>query len=259
MFQHAVLGKYPTDYLRCRSCGFISTADPHWLPEAYASAINDVDLGTVNRAVTSAPLIERVLLSLFDPHARCVDYGAGYGMLVRLMRDRGYDFYWQDRYAENLFAKSFTCDTSMRYELLTAFEVFEHLVDPVTEVEAMLSLSDNLLFSTLLVPEDVQPDWWYFGPQHGQHIAFYTRDALGALADRLGLHVLHRGDHTHLMTRRPVSAGAFALAAREGALSRVGLAALRRRHGVRTLLDADFEAANRRLVEEQAAAGTPPT
>lgn len=253
-FTHAVLGKYPTDYLRCRSCGFISTADVHWLPEAYSSAISDVDLGTVSRAVTSAPLIERVLLQLFNPHAPCVDYGAGYGMLVRLMRDRGFDFFWQDAYAENLLAKGFKWDSAKRYELLTAFEVFEHLPDPVADVQKMLELSDNILFSTELVPNDVKPDWWYFGPQHGQHIAFYTRDAFAALADQLDVHVLHHGEQTHLMTRKPVPARAFEMATREGRLTRLRISRARRRHGMGSLLERDFDAANRLLVEQQDAA-----
>jgi hypothetical protein len=247
-----VLGRYPTDYLRCRVCGFISTTDPHWLPEAYASAISDVDLGLVNRAVSSAPLIERVLLGLLDHTAPCVDYGAGYGILVRLMRDRGYDFHWQDRYAENLFAKGHEWDAGAHYELLTAFEVFEHLPEPVAEVEAMLRLSDTLLFSTEIVPTDVGPDWWYFGPHHGQHIAFYTREAFTALADRLGVWVLHYGESIHLITKRPVSQRAFALAARGGPLSTMGLAALRRARRVGSLLDADAAAANRLLIEQQA-------
>ncbi len=50
-------------------------------------------------------------------------------MFVRLMRDNGFDFYRSDRQCENLFAKGFeaSLDVSPSYELLTAFEVFEHL------------------------------------------------------------------------------------------------------------------------------------
>jgi len=50
-----------------------------------------------------------------------------------------------------------------RYELVSAFEVFEHLVNPLEEIERMLRLSDSILFSTLLVPTPAPglADWWY--------------------------------------------------------------------------------------------------
>jgi hypothetical protein len=47
-----------------------------------------------------------------------------------------------------------------------------------------LSISDSLLFSTELLPVPAPPiaDWWYYGPEHGQHIAFFTRTAIRKLA-----------------------------------------------------------------------------
>jgi hypothetical protein len=43
------------------------------------------------------------------------------------------------------------------------------------------------MFSTLLVPEPAPKleDWWYYGLEHGQHIAFYTRKSLAVLANSL--------------------------------------------------------------------------
>jgi hypothetical protein len=166
-FAAKILGKYDTVYYRCGSCGFMQTEEPHWLKESYASAINEIDLGPVSRAISGAKLIEGLILSSFDKDASFIDYGAGYGLLVRLMRDRGFDFCWRDLHCENLFAKHFVAKPVMKFELLTAFEVFEHLDDPLSEIQTVRT-SDNLLFSTLLVPERVQiaSDWWYFGPEH---------------------------------------------------------------------------------------------
>jgi hypothetical protein len=36
--------------------------------------------------------------------------------------------------------------------LLTAFEVFEHLDEPIKDINTMFEQSDNILFSTLLIP-----------------------------------------------------------------------------------------------------------
>jgi hypothetical protein len=240
-FDAVVLWKYDATYSRCPSCGFRAADDPVWLEQAYSSAISDLDLGVVNRAMTSSPLIEGLILSSFDRGARYVDYGAGYGVLVRLMRDRGFDFYWHDLYCENLFAQQFPADPDRRYELLTAFEVFEHLLDPLAQVEAMLDLSDNLLFSTLLVPENVTSDWWYFGTEHGQHIAFYTPPALQLLAGRFGLHVYSDGVQTHLLTRDPISARRFRFFAGQSRAARLATKVLRRRLASPSLLEADFE------------------
>src|SRR5258708_34063228 len=97
-FSAKILRKYDTVYFRCGSCGFMQTEEPHWLKESYESAINEVDLGPVNRAITGSKLIEGVILSNFDTSANFVDFGAGYVVLVRLMRDRGFDFYSGDLY-----------------------------------------------------------------------------------------------------------------------------------------------------------------
>jgi 2-polyprenyl-3-methyl-5-hydroxy-6-metoxy-1,4-benzoquinol methylase len=39
---------------------------------------------------------------------------------------------------KNMFAVGFDDQGDQDYELITAFEVFEHLVDPMTEIENML-------------------------------------------------------------------------------------------------------------------------
>jgi hypothetical protein len=124
----------------------MQTEEPHWLSESYASAINEIDLGPVSRALVGSKVVEGVILSMFDKEAKFIDYGAGYGLLVRIMRDRGFDFYWYDKYCNNIFAKHFIANRERGFELLTAFEVFEHLVDPLSEIKAMLAYSNNLLF-----------------------------------------------------------------------------------------------------------------
>jgi hypothetical protein len=35
---------------------------------------------------------------LFNTKGQFLDYGVGYGVFVRLMRDIGFDYYWQDKY-----------------------------------------------------------------------------------------------------------------------------------------------------------------
>ncbi len=128
-FTGKILRKHDVTYFRCPQCDFIQTEAPYWLDEAYSSAISDLDLGPVNRAVRGAWVVEGIILAGFDPNASFIDWGGGYGVFTRLMRDNGYDYYWRDPHCQNLFAKQFIADEVTRYELLTAFEVFEHLVE----------------------------------------------------------------------------------------------------------------------------------
>ena len=72
-----------------------------------ATAITGSDLGLISRNLAVARISESVITIMFDPKARFVDYGGGLGFYVRLMRDRGFDFYYWDRYAQPMFARGF--------------------------------------------------------------------------------------------------------------------------------------------------------
>lgn len=118
-----------------------------------------------------------------------------------------------DRYCENLFARGFEArpDCGEKYDLLTAFEVFEHLPDPWNEIQMMARLSDNIAFSTELLPSSPPPiaKWWYYAPEHGQHISFFTEHSLDVLAERLGSHVCTNGANFHLMTKQRIPRSLF--------------------------------------------------
>lgn len=86
--------------------------------------------------------------------------------------------------------------------MLTAFEVFEHLVNPMDEIEKMLKLSNTIFFSTELIPSHhPKPgEWWYFGLEHGQHISFYTLRTLDMIAKKFNLNLYSNGTSLHILT-----------------------------------------------------------
>lgn len=242
IFAKQVLRKHDVAYYQCTSCRFIQTDDPYWLDEAYSAAISDLDLGPVNRAVTGAKVTEGVILAGFDPDAKFIDWGGGYGIFTRLMRDLGYDFYWSDRYCQNLFARQFVANAGTAYELMTSFEVFEHLVQPMDEISDMLKFSANILFTTLLQagpPQEIE-DWWYLSPEHGQHISLYAIESLRVIARTFDLHLSSDGVGTHLLSRKPFPDRTLKLITRNGLTAALLRRARRRRFRKDSLLLRDF-------------------
>lgn len=215
LFRANVLGKYDVQYFRCPQTGYIQTETPYWLDEAYASAITTLDIGLVQRNLDLRKRVLPILKQFFDPQATFLDYAGGYGLFVRLMRDAGLNFYRQDPYCQNLLAEHFDeaqLPDNTTIELVTAFEVFEHWVNPIEDLKKVLSYSRNILFSTLLQPEpppQKPEDWWYFTPEMGQHISLYTRPALQQLAERFGLYFYTDGVGLHLFTEQALPQDPF--------------------------------------------------
>ncbi len=204
-----VLNKYDVQYVQCNNCGFIQTEEPYWLDQAYTNAITSSDLGLVGRNIHLARRSKTTLGVLFDRDAKFIDYGGGYGLFVRIMRDHGFNFYRYDKFCDNLFAKGFDSDPggNGEYAAATAFEVFEHLADPISEIEKILSFSSSILFSTVLIPPaNPKPgEWWYYGLEHGQHVALYTYQSLKQVAKRFGLHLYSNRSTLHLLTPKTIS------------------------------------------------------
>lgn len=199
-----VLQKYQVQYFRCDHCGFVQTEKPFWLSEAYLETIALSDIGLVGRNIKVSNITAVIISAFFNAKSRFLDYGGGNGMFVRLMRDKGFDFFWQDRYTMNQFARGFESKYEDGYNLVTAFEVFEHLEDPISEVQRLLSYSDNILFSTILIPANcpLPGDWWYYSLETGQHISLYSKQSLKELAKKFNLQLYSNGRTIHLLTRK---------------------------------------------------------
>lgn len=205
-----VLEKYDVAYLRCPSCRMISLPDPHWLDEAYERAIYTGDTGLLRRCRILTTVTSAVIRAEGIGKGTFLDWAGGYGTLTRMMRDRGFEFLHTDAYCDNIFAQGFEGDPADgRYDLVTAYEVMEHLADPYAELEKLARTTDRILFTTELQPDDAPQlgDWWYFLPESGQHITFHTERSLGILAERLGYQLLSNGDQYHLFHRGPVRPG----------------------------------------------------
>jgi len=148
-----------------------------------------------------------LLYLLFGSKGVFLDYAGGYGVFVRMMRDAGYDFYWDDKYTENLFSIGFEWDKNKKVDAVTLFEVFEHFVNPMDEVRNLLEISDTVIFSTELYPKfSPKPEeWWYFGLEHGQHISFFSEETFEYISSTFGLNYYNVGS-LHILTKKKVPA-----------------------------------------------------
>lgn len=204
VFQHVVLNKYMVKYYHCDHCGFLQTENPYWLEESYQRPINLSDTGYVSRNVYLARRALFLFTILFGRKGTYLDYAGGYGLLTRLMRDYGLNFLWLDPYTQNIFASGFEYN-DQKIMALTCFECFEHFEKPIEEIEKILAISDNIFFSTQILPlGGVIPtdDWHYYGFDHGQHLSFYSIKTMEYLAKKYNLHYYTDGSNLHLFTKK---------------------------------------------------------
>ncbi len=191
------------EYCCCEGCGFVFTThfDELTAAEMAAKIYNDDYILVDPEFQSVRPHLTATQLARTSPIARgtisVLDFGGGRGELARLLREQGfqhadsYDPFFDDAAIPERF-----------YDLVTAFEVFEHTTDPIgtaAQAASFLAPGGFLLFSTLVQPRTALPDWWYIAPRNG-HISLHTRASLRAVATGLnlryipidaGLHIFH--------------------------------------------------------------------
>ena len=205
-FERLVLGRHAVQYFTCPGCGALQTEEPHWLAEAYDSAIAALDTGIVTRNLVAQAivyLVDRIV----RPAGRLIDFGGGTGMLCRMLRDIGFDAWLMDRYAEPVFARGFALDPDQapdgQVAILTCFEVFEHFAAVGPELDRLFGLRPAVLVASTELYRGQGSDWPYLVPETGQHIFFYAPRTMQWLAARHGYRYVGRGQF-HFFLREPL-------------------------------------------------------
>lgn len=214
VFTATLLGKYQVSYYRCIETGYMQTEEPYWLNEAYADAIVAFDVGLAERNLKLSDISRKIIGKFFDANKTFLDYGGGYGLFVRIMRDYGINFYTYDAYAENTFARYFEKkdwkqNNGEKYEMITAFELMEHITNPVELIGELLNYSDSIFFSTELITKKIDTtsadSWWYFVPETGQHVSFFTKEALAYIANKYNCYLYTNEKNLHIISRKKLS------------------------------------------------------
>lgn len=180
-----MLDKHRVRYRTCELCGSLQTEPAYWLQEAYqANNLALLDTGAAQRNL--ANLAAAFVVSRLLRMKAVLDYGGGDGLLCRMLRDYNVNCFVDDKYATVSYARAFTQPDFSTPDLLLAFEVFEHFERPRQELQALFGRGPAAILASTLLYTGQGSDWWYLSPETGQHLFFYTRDALSAIASEHG-------------------------------------------------------------------------
>ena len=200
LFSQRVLGQHDVRYYRCPQCDLIQTEQPYWLEQAYSTTYSALDIGVFYRNQFCSRLTMAVATVLGLPSKTpYLDYGGGHGIFTRLMRDAGWDFYWHDKLGPNLFARGFEGSAQQDQRFVTCFEVFEHFVNVREDLNSIFHLHPEYLLVGTFLHANHSKDWWYFLPESGQHVAFYSRQTMQHIGKTFGYKVLCSDEYVLFM------------------------------------------------------------
>ncbi len=195
-------------YHLCDECGFCFAPEiAAWSFEDFEQRIYNADYATVDpdyklvRPRAEAEYLTRLFPMPPQSH---LDYGGGDGKLCELVRAHG----WPSRSYDPFVDGRVPVAKLGRHDLVTAFEVFEHVpqVDVLfDDIERLIGDDGLLLFSTLLSDGEISRgrplDWWYASPRNG-HISIFSEISLGMCMYRYGLNRTSLTSGLHLAYRQ---------------------------------------------------------
>jgi hypothetical protein len=111
-----------------------------------------------------------------------IDYGGGDGFVCRLMRDIGVNSYLFDKYSLPTYVPKHTVDDITKVDMLSAFEVIEHMDEPAIFFAKISSLKFRVVVGSTCFYNNQGENWDYIQAKSGQHIFFPTLKAVKTFA-----------------------------------------------------------------------------
>jgi len=199
------LSGIPVYYFLCENCKFCFSPElAKWELHEFEEKIYNKDYALVDPDYldTRPRNNAKSLISLFGAESekfRHLDFGGGNGLMSRLLQEAK----WHSTSFDPFVDKNMTLNSLGHFDLITAFEVFEHSSDVSKLMEDLTSLltpSGIVLFSTLVSDNNIVPyqriNWWYASPRNG-HISLFSKRSLALLGKKQGFKFMSFSDDLH--------------------------------------------------------------
>ena len=202
----------PVYYYLCNQCGFcFSPSIYKWKLKDFSKNIYNKQYAEVDpdyeltRPKTNA---DNLINAFKDKEAdiKHIDYGGGNGRLSNFLRLSG----WNSESYDPFYNETTNISTLGKFNLVTAFEVFEHVPDVnnlLSDLNLLLEDEGLIIFSTLLSDGNIfrheRLNWWYASPRNG-HISLFSRKSLEILASKYHFQFASFSHGLHLLFRQQI-------------------------------------------------------
>ena len=197
----------PIYYSICSNCNFVSCetmlnwSDDDYLKKVYNDRYIDIDPDYVElRPKSNANLINNTFGNNINL-IKHLDYGGGNGLLCKTLKEFGWDSEFYDPFPQKNELKN----NLKKYNLITAFEVFEHVPNPnklMRNITQLIADDGIFIFSTLISDGNLalnkRINWWYCSPRNG-HVSLFSRVSLVHLAKKYSFNFASFNDGLHVM------------------------------------------------------------
>lgn len=204
------LSGVPIYYHMCESCHFtFSPAFWNWSEQDFLECIYNDDYIHIDpdyveiRPTSNASVMQQIFPNQVE-QIKHLDYGGGNGVMSNLLTRNG----WNSKSYDPFPKSKLSIKELGKFNLITAYEVFEHVPDPNELMENLTFLMDEsclILFSTLISDNDIKRNsrlnWWYASPRNG-HISLYSKKSLLELGRKFNLNFGSFSDGFHCYFRK---------------------------------------------------------
>ncbi len=199
----------PIQYALCDQCELLFAVDMiGWSDEQYRDLVYNDNYAEIDpdyvstRPVGNAAYLDGAFHAVRG-QIRHLDYGGGNGVMSETLRARG----WNSTSYDPFYEGRADGPGLGRFNMITAFEVFEHVPDPailIADLKDLLTDDGVVLFTTTVSDGQIRRSgrltWWYAAPRNG-HVCIYSNKALKSLADQGGFKVASFNPSTHMYYR----------------------------------------------------------